>query len=363
MKLRTGIIMLMILALMAACMPASAETTSFPFLPGLSWESTLDDVKAQLGPTLGGNDESIGNSGRMIFFSPILPGQSPVRYEFGLSLTSDNSVSMVLILYDLSSAPDKDAVRTQIMDEMERLYGKQGQVLFDTPESMKSAFAGIADNSDVLISTALGGMNGGLNNIYSNPDDITLAKSWMVDRKYAAMVVSSSTGTLSDKVLFMAMDIEKTLFMMADANLPENRTGWLDLPAGINWTCSMATLKETLSSNGIIAMEQDGQILASTTGPDGSMIMILYLIENDQLIGSLHILSMDYDQIERLVMQEYGSHADVNEEEIKQMIQSTMGIPATRTTVWITQESMVYLFSSGGGNFVLQISTQMAMAQ
>ena len=319
MKLRKSIAFLMILALLAACLPASAETTDvFPFLPGLSWNASVSDVESVTGVSGKESSDGIGNSGRMIYFEVNSPGLAPAPYELAMTLSSGGDLSMAIFLYDISSVADKDAARGQIVDEMSKLYGERSTLLFDSPESMQTAFDGATGMSDAMVSTALGGLSGAARNMFKDLSFVSEAKGWLVDRKYAAMVIYGTSGSMAGKVAVTLVDLEQTIFMMSDASLPEDRTGWLDLPAGAAWKCSRADLESALSRAGFEYADQEGNLYAYTTGPSGALMMTLYLFDgNDQLMGTLHIAGLDYDTLEAAIVREFGNKATIDEEQIK----------------------------------------------
>lgn len=364
MKLRKSIAFLMILALLAACLPASADTIDFPFLPGLSWNASVSDLENMTGVSGKESSDGIGNSGRMVFFEVKSPGLAPVPYELAVTLSSGGDLSMAIFLYDVSSAADKDTARGQIVDEMDKLYGERSTVLFDSPESMQTAFDGATGLSDAMASTALGGLSGAARNMFKDLSAVSVSKGWLVDRKYAAMVIYSTSGSMSGKVAVALVDLEQTITMMSDASLPEGRTGWLDLPAGLAWKCSRAELESALGQAGLEYADQEGNLYAYMAGPTGSLMMTLYLFDgNDQLMGSLHIAGLDYDTLEAAIVREFGNKATIDEEQIKQQIQNSLGMSASRMCAWINTESLVYLFSTDNGTFIMQISTKMVMEQ
>ena len=364
MKLRNGLIFLMIVVLASVWLPASAETSDFPFLPGLNWSSTVQDVESAVGTPAEADSQNIGNSGRMIYFKVNNPGLAPAPYELGVTLTAGDVMSMAIFLYDVSSASDKDAVRGQILDETEKLYEGRGEVMFDTPENMKQAFEGKSDISDTILGTALGGLEGAIKDMYGSTDEIVRVKGWLVNREYSVLAAYSTEGSRKDVVAVIMVNIEPTLAMMMDASLPANRTGCLDLPAGASWMCSRETLAAALSNAGI-SYEADDSLyqVGSMNGPAGSPMAAMYIFQEDALMGALYIVSMTFDNLEQVMIQEYGSKAEVDTETIRQQIESFIGMPATRASVWITTDSLCYLFECTQGNIIMEVSTQLLMQQ
>ena len=365
MKLRNGLVFLMILALVSACLPASADNTDFPFLPGMSWSSTVKEVEGIIGSEGDESGETVGNSGRLVYFRPRDPGVAPVPYELALSLSSRGGISLVIFLYDISSAPDKNAARGQIVDEMEKLYGARGAVMFDSPETMQQAFAGKDSLQDVMMASALGGLDGAVRDMYGDLDLIVRTKAWIVDRKYAAMVAYSTAGDKSDRVAVVMVNVEETLSMMMDEELPTDRTGCFDLPAGASWACSAAELESALNRAGI-SYTVDGDLyqVSVMSGPEGTLMAAVFMLQEGRLMGAAYVLPlMGYDDLEQLMIREYGNKTMIDTEQIKQQNQTMMGIPATRVSVWIGTESLHYLCESSQSCFVMQLSTQMLMEQ
>ena len=362
MKLRNGLIFLMILVLTAVYLPASADTTDFPFLPGLNWNSSLEEVENAVGIRGETDNDTIGNSGRMVFFKPENTGLAPVPYELGMTTSARGAISMLIFLYDISACADKDAARGQIFDEIEKLYGERGSVMFDTPESMQQAFAGKSGMDDAMQATALGGLEGAVNDMYGGLNLIVRTKAWLVDRKYAAMAAYSTSGSKGNQVSVIMVNIEETLSMMMDESLPEDRTGCFDLPAGASWMCSTAELDAALTGAGLsYTVEGDIYQVALMSGPEGNWMSTLYMFNSGRLMGTVYILGMDFDSLEQIMVREYGNKTDIDTNDIKQQVQSLMGITATRASVWIGTEVLNYLFESAQGCFVMQISARMLM--
>lgn len=280
MKVRNGLIFLMILVLTAVWLPAAAEEESsvFPFLPGLNWDSSVSEVQSIVNavPETGGD---IGNSGGMDCFVVKDPGLAPVPYELGMTTTAEDEISMLIFLYDVSSASDKDAARSQIVEEMEKLYEGRGNVMFDSPESMKQAFEGKQDNSDTVLATALGGLEGAMKNMYGDMGDIAWAKGWLVNREFDAMVAYSTEGTRENTVAVVILNIARMLAMMQDASLPENRTGCFDLPAGAAWMCSPDDLTAALNNAGLsYEINKNMYQVQGMKGPSESKMAAMYIV-------------------------------------------------------------------------------------
>ena len=72
---------------------------------------------------------------------------------------------------------------------------------------------------------------------------------------------------------------------------------------------------------------------------------------------------MTFDELEQIMIQEYGSKAAVDTESIKQQVQSILGTSATQASVWITTDTLFYLFECAQGNLVMQVSTELLMKQ
>ena len=72
---------------------------------------------------------------------------------------------------------------------------------------------------------------------------------------------------------------------------------------------------------------------------------------------------MTFDELEQIMIQEYGSKAAVDTESIKQQVQSILGTSATQASVWITTDTLCYLFECAQGNLVMQVSTELLMKQ
>ena len=364
MKLRNGLIFLMILVLTAAWLPASADSTDFPFLPGLNWDSSVSDVQSVVGTAPESDSQGIGNSGKMVYFKVKDPGLAPAPYELGVTLTAGDAMSMTIFLYDISSASDKDAVRGQIVDEAEKLYEGRGDVLFDSPESMKQALEEKMNTSDTILATALGGLEGAMKDMYGSTDEIVRTKAWLVNREYSAMVAYSTEGSRKDIVAVVMVHIERTLAMMMDAKLPAGRTGCFDLPAGLSWMCSRDALNAALTGAGLSCQFNENVCeVSGLTGPEGTEMATMYMFQGDGLMGAIYIPGMTYDSLEQLMLQEYGSKAEVDVESIKQQAQAVMGTPATRASVWITSDTLCYLFECNLTGVVMQVSVEMLMAQ
>ena len=365
MKLRNGLILLLILALAAACLPASADNTDFPFLPGMGWSSSVADMESFIGVKAEDHNETLGNSGRIIYFKPKDSGLAPVPYQMGVSTSASGAITMVIFLYDLSSTADKNAARGQIVDEMEKLYSGRGLLLFDTPDGMQQAFASKADpETDIMTATALGGLQGAISDMYGDMNLIALSKAWLVDRKYAAMVSYSTQGNQADKVAVLMLNVEQTISIMSNQNTPENRTGCFDLPAGVTWMSGTDALRTALTNAGITC-SVDGDLCQTglIDGPGGNSMTAIYMFKDDQLMGVAYMVFTNYDELEQIMIQEYGPCTDIDTEQIKEQVETILGVPATRTCVWIDMESMKYLIESTLGSFVLQVSTQMLMQQ
>lgn len=364
MKLRNGLIFLMILVLTAAWLPASADSTDFPFLPGMNWESTVPEMEQAVGTAAESDSQDIGNSGKMVYFKVKDPGLAPAPYELGITLTADNVISMAIFLYDISSASDKDAVRGQITDETEKLYEDRGEVMFDSPEGMKQAFAGKTNTSDTILATALGGLEGATKDMYTDMDEIVRTKSWLVNREFSVMVAYSTEGTRKDVVAVVLVNISKTLAMMMDASLPTGRIGYFDLPAGLGWACSRDALTSVLSSAGY-SYEFNNNMCQVTgmNGPTGNAMPAMYMFQGDELMGVIYIPSMSYANLEQIMTQEYGNKAAVDTESIKKQAEQLLGTPATQAGVWLTADTMCYLFECNMTGVVMQISVEMLMAQ
>lgn len=374
MKVRNGLIFLMILVLTAVWLPAAAEEESsvFPFLPGLNWDSSVSEVQSIVNavPETGGD---IGNSGGMAYFVVKDPGLVPVPYELAMTTTAEDEISMLIFLYDVSSASDKDAARSQIVEEMEKLYEGRGNVMFDSPESMKQAFEGKQDNSDTVLATALGGLEGAMKNMYGDMGDIAWAKGWLVNREFDAMVAYSTEGTRENTVAVVILNIARMLAMMQDASLPENRTGCFDLPAGAAWMCSPDDLTAALNNAGLsYEVNNNMYQVQGMKGPSESQMAAMYMFQGNLLMGAVYIpfrtsgernIPMTFDELEQIMIREYGSKAAVDTESIKQQVQSILGTSATQASVWITTDTLCYLFECAQGNLVMQVSTELLMKQ
>ena len=158
---------------------------------------------------------------------------------------------MLIFLYDVSSASDKDAARSQIVEEKEKLYKGRGDVMFDSSESMKQAFEGKMGTNDTILATALGGLEGSMKDMYEDMDEIVWSKGWLVNREYSAMAAYSTNGSRENTVLVVMVNIARTLSMMKDVSLPEDRTGCFDLPAGAAWMCSSDDVTAALNNAGL----------------------------------------------------------------------------------------------------------------
>ena len=364
MKLRSGLIFLMILALAAAWLPASADTTDFPFLPGMSWNSTVSDVEQAVGTTPDSDSRDVGGSGKETFFKVNNPGLAPAPYELYILLTADGAVSMAVFLYDISSASDKDAVRGRIADEAEKLYGDRGDVLFDSPESMKEAFAGAETNDDPLRAGALGGLEDALREMYESNDEIVRTKGWLVNREYSAMVAWSTEGSWQNTVAVVVANLSRALSMMTDASLPADRTGCFDLPAGLSWACSRDTLTSVLTGAGLSCEFNDNLCrVTGLKGPAGEEMAVMYMFQGDELMSAVYIPDMTYDNLEQLMLREYGSKVTIDTESIRQQARSFLGTPATRADVWFVSDAAYYLLEGSGLSMVVQIGTEAMMAQ
>lgn len=364
MKLRNGLILLLILALVSAILPASAENTDFPFLPGMGWNSTVAEMENAVGVKAEDQNQTLGNSGRIIYFKPTDSGLAPVPYELAMTTSASNAITMVIFLYDLSATADKDAARGQIADEVDKLYGGRGTLLFDSPESMRQAFADKDGLTDLMMATSLGGLEGAVSDMYEDMDQVALAKGWLVDRKYAAMVSYSTKGSNADRVAVLMLNVEQTISIMSNQSAPESRTGCFDLPAGVTWMSGTDVLGAALTKAGI-TYSVDGDLYQTglLDGPGGTSMTAIYMFENGRLMGMAYTIFAGYDELEQLMIREYGASTDVDTEQIKSQVESILGVPAIRACVWIDMESLKYLIESAQGCFVLQVSTQMLMEQ
>ena len=98
-------------------------------------------------------------------------------------------------------------------------------------------------------------------------------------------------------------------------------------------------------------------------GPAGDEMKTMYMFQDGLLMGAVYIPFMSYDELEQVMIQEYGSKAAVDTESIKQQAQSILETPATQASVWITTDTLCYLFESPQANAVMQVSTELLLKQ
>ena len=354
MILRNGLIVLVILALTAAYLPASAETYDFPFLPGLTWNSTLEKLELATGTFSEDDSQAIGSSGRIFQLTPKNAGLAPCRYVITTALSATNELSMLIFIYDMSSfLTDKTSVRRQITEEMEKLYGGRGEVLFDTPENMKLAFANIPNEENVYKSSILGGYEGCIKDMFENLDDVAAAKGWLVDQKFGAMMIYGTEGKMSNMVSVVLINADQTLSMFSSTGSGENRTGCFELPEGTGWLCDAATLTAALDKAGVLYAENDGDYQAlHTNGPNGNAMLATYIFDNGAMVGVIYSVEMSFDDLEAVMIQEFGEKAPIDTQMLTQQLQNSFGVAATRLSFWLSSDTLYYLFESPQGVFI-----------
>ena len=87
-------------------------------------------------------------------------------------------------------------------------------------------------------------------------------------------------------------------------------------------------------------------------------MLATYIFDNGAMVGVIYSVEMSFDDLEAVMIQEFGEKAPIDTQMLTQQLQNSFGVAATRLSFWLSSDNLYYLFECPQGVFVYSIGKE-----